>query len=184
MKYPDWYQKNAKLCAYIEELAAKDNFAILLTGKPGCGKTAIAEIVFDHIYAMYKNDSRFSYVAISADKMYGNYMAAMNQSGSERTAAIEKAERYLMYDLVLLDDLGCEISSDASASYFARVFSMQYEAWKDGKRNRVIITTNLNIEGIASVYGSRVMDRIAEFYHVITLTNDSWRMKNLKQVRF
>jgi len=59
MKYPDWYQKNAKLCAYIEELAAKDSFAILLTGKPGCGKTAIAEIVFDHIYAMYKNDSRF-----------------------------------------------------------------------------------------------------------------------------
>ena len=111
-------------------------------------------------------------------------MAAMNHSGPERTAAIEKAERYLMYDLVLLDDLGCEISSDASASYFARVFSMQYEAWKDCKRNRVIITTNLNIEGIASVYGSRVIDRIAEFYHIITLTNDSWRMKNLKQVRF
>ena len=184
MKYPDWYQKNQKLIDYVENEISTGKFAILLTGKPGCGKTALANLIFDHVLETNHENGRFSYIGATANGMYQDYLNALNLVGKERSDAIAKAESYLLYDLVLLDDLGCEISSDASASYFARVFSMQYEAWKDGKRNRVIITTNLNIEGIASVYGSRVMDRIAEFYHVITLMNDSWRMKNLKQVRF
>ena len=56
--------------------------------------------------------------------------------------------------------------------------------YQEGKRNATIITTNLTIDGIATAYGSRVMDRIAEHYSVITMTNDSWRIKNMKQVRF
>lgn len=184
MNFPDGYVKNDKLITYIEKLVSGDSFAILLTGKPGCGKTALGSIIFDHILASNRENGRFSYISASADRMYQDYLNALNLVGKERSDAIAKAESYLLYDLVLLDDLGCEMDTAASANYFARVFSMQYGAWEDGKRNRVIITTNLNIEGIASVYGSRVMDRIAEFYHVITLTNDSWRMKNLKQVRF
>ena len=184
MKYPEWYHKNAKLCAYIEELAANDSFDILLTGKPGCGKTALGSIIFDHILASNRENGRFSYISASADRMYQDYLNALNLVGKERSDAIAKAESYLLYDLVLLDDLGCEMDTAASANYFSRMFSIQYDAIKDSKLNMCIITTNLTKEGIATAYGSRVMDRIAEHYHVITMTNESWRMKSIKEVRF
>ncbi len=181
MKYPEWYHKNAKLCAYIEELAAKDSFAILLTGKPGCGKTAIAEIMFDSIL---RHGEQMSYIYNTANAMYSDYLRAMALTGKERTEAVAKAESYMTYDLVLLDDLGCEMDTVASSAYFSRMFCIQYDALKEGKKLRCIVTTNLTKEGIATAYGTRVMDRIAEFYHIVTMTNESWRMKNIKEVRF
>lgn len=184
MIYPDWYQKNQKLIDYVENEIGQGKFSILLTGKPGCGKTALANIIFDHVLESNHENGRFSYICATANCMYQDYLNALNLTGKERSEAIAKAESYLMYDLVLLDDLGCEMDTDASANYFSRMFSGQYEMYQEGKRNATIITTNLTIDGIATAYGSRVMDRIAEHYSVITMTNDSWRIKNMKQVRF
>jgi DNA replication protein DnaC len=184
MKYPDWYQKNQKLIDYVENEISTGKFAILLTGKPGCGKTALANLIFDHVFETNHENGRFSYICATANGMYQDYLNALNLTGKERTEAIAKAESYLNYDLSLLDDLGCEMDTEASANYFSRMFSSQYEMYQEGKRNATIITTNLTIDGIATAYGSRVMDRIAEYYSVITMTNDSWRMKNMKQVRF
>lgn len=184
MKHPDWYIPQQKLHAYIEPIVASgDPFAWLFIGRPGCGKTAAAEVVYNHIAEQHDNDPHFSAIGISAQSMYAQYLKASALDGKARSDEIAKLERYLSYDLVVLDDLGTEMDTPAARAYFANLIAMQYERYREGKFNRCIITTNLSCELIGEIYGERIIDRLVEFYTLIPFSAASYRKKQIKVVK-
>lgn len=183
MKFPTNYIKNDKLIDYIEKLIQSGSFYLLLSGKPGCGKTEIASIVFDAIYEKHENNSKYAAVRMSAQAMYRDYLSAINDN-EDRAKKVNAAESFMLRDLVMVDDLGGELDTVAASNYFANLFCRHYDAVKNGENNVVIITTNLDLDGISKIYGLRVMDRISELFHIIQMTNPSWRQRQVKMVRF
>lgn len=181
--YPEWYQKNTKLIQFIEPVVESGlPFALLFTGKPGTGKTALADIVYSHIYDIYADDHRFGAISISSSALYDEYLRACALEGKERNDAIEKVQKRIHYSLVVIDDLGCEIDTQASRTFFSNLLSAQYDAYREGKLNKCIITTNLDYTGIAKAYGERIADRIAEFYTVIKFPIESYRRSKMRVV--
>lgn len=136
---------------------------LLFSGKPGLGKThlslaiaaAVIEKGFSVIYSPAQNiiDSvlkeRFSY------------------SGSEDIiTAINSC------DLLILDDLGTEISTSASASVVYNIINSRILENKS-----TIISTNLDADGIEQKYDPRVLSRIIGHYTKRTFLGEDVRQK-------
>lgn len=176
LAYPDWFVKNDKLILFCEEIVKQPHFAVMFTGVPGCGKTVMAGIMFDYLQKQYKNSW-----AMSAHQLYSTYLKSTN-SDTDKSILVDRANNCMLNSLVFLDDLGCEMDTEASRTYFANILSIQYDAYNDGKFNRTIITTNLGSDEISDRYGERVIDRICEHYQIVKFNNKSFRKMNMKKV--
>lgn len=151
-------------CRFIEE-----NKNIVLMGKPGVGKTHIANAIgLEAIKKGYKvlllhvNDLIEKLNVAKAD---GTRTQLMN--------ALMNAE------LVIIDELGFKkIPSDAIDDFF-EVIRKRYE------KGSLIITTNRNFEDWGNVFGdytiaSAIIDRIVHHAIIIKINGDSYRIKNFK----
>lgn len=171
MQYPTNWIRNDKLSEFVESaLQANDPFAWLFVGDAGCGKTALSELVFKELCGKHK-PNWFK----TANYLYNQYVAMCGGNDAEKSRQIAMLNNSLTQPLFVLDDLGREINSEASSVWFANLFSEQYEAFKEGKVQRCIVTTNLHSDQIAKRYGSHVMDRMFEVYTIVKFSNGSFR---------
>jgi DNA replication protein DnaC len=175
--YPDWFVKNDNLIKVCQELVKQDHFAVMFVGVPGCGKTVMAGIMFDMLCKQHKNCW-----ALSAHELYTGYLKAINSKDEDKSILVDRANNCMLNSLVLLDDLGCEMDTDSSRTYFANILSIQYDNYNASKFNRTIITTNLDSEQIQARYGLRVLDRIYEHYQIVKFHNGSFRKAGMKKV--
>lgn len=76
--------------------------------------------------------------------------------------------------IVIIDDLGTE-SSEIKDYGTVRTPTTELITYRYDRGLSVIITTNLDNEGIRDKYGERILDRIKEDYNVITITGESYR---------
>lgn len=175
--YPSNWIKNDKLNELVES-TLQDNkpFAWLFVGNAGCGKTAMAELAYKDLCKQYKNNW-----FMTANALYAKYLGIATSNYTDKAEALAKLNQYFNSDLFVLDDLGRETVSEASTTFFANLFSEQYEAFTEGKQHRCIITTNLHSDQIAKRYGDHVMDRIFEVFTIVKFNNPSYREK-LKKV--
>jgi len=181
IQFPSGYEKNVKLWQYVEPvIESNSKFAWIFTGVPGCGKTMAANLIYDALVAINANNHRYSAIGISAQQLYREYLTA-TETG--KTDDIKSIEAYLCRDLVMIDDLGWEMETNASKTFFANMLSLQYDHYQDGKMNQCIITTNLNYAGIEKVYGTRIIDRICEHYTILAFSNQSYRKDKLRVVK-
>jgi len=171
INYPDYWVKNEKLCELVES-TLQDNkpFAWLFVGPAGCGKTAMAELVFELLRKQYRPNWY-----LTASYIYNKYIGYVSSKEADKQRDINSLNQYFNNELWVLDDLGREIISEASTVFFANLFSEQYEAYTDGKKHRCIVTTNLHSDQIAKRYGPHVMDRIFDLFTIIKFNNPSFR---------
>ena len=161
--YPTNWIKNDKLCELVDSTLAENKpFAWLFTGVPGCGKTAMAELVFTALSKQHRPNW-----FMTANALYNKYVGLVASNSPEKSRDIGLLSQYLNASLFVLDDLGREITTEASSTFIANMFSEQYESFKEGKLQRCIITTNLHSDQIAKRYGDHVMDRMFEVYTIL-----------------
>lgn len=183
IQYPDWFEKT-ELSKHFETII-NEPFAIILTGVPGCGKTAIADIVVNSIYEKHKNDGKLTVWCNTADGTYQNYLNIVSRPYFDgKNEQLEASQNVLCRKLVLLDDLGCEKDTAAASSFFQLAFSNHYKHVKSKGLNNIIITTNASFEQLGKIYGARVLDRMYEIFVLIEMTNSSYRARNKKVMRF
>lgn len=153
---------------FAETFDPRTSGSISLFGGTGLGKThlttATAKVVIERGYDV---------VYSGAIGMFSDFERARfgNSSGQETG---EKTERYYGCDLLMIDDLGSEMSNQFTVSALYDVINTRIN-----KGLPMMISTNLRQDEMRSRYGDRITSRIFGEFAAFMLTGTDVRAKKL-----
>ena len=153
--------------AYSEDFTERSK-SLYIFGKTGLGKTHLT------LAAVKKIIEKGYYV------LYGSASAILSSLEDEKFKQIEgkyTLKKIAQADLVVIDDLGSEFSTSFTAAAVHNIIESRLLASKP-----VIITTNLDINGINSLYGERICSRIIGEYEPIMF--DGQDIRQLKKFQY
>lgn len=146
-----------------------DSTGILLTGNYGTGKTHLAAAI---IAELVKKNIAGAFVVVP------DLLRAIRRSFDEKgNADLQKLfETVKTAELLVLDDLGAEKSSDWVREQLFMLINARYENLLP-----TIITTNKDLKELAepNVLGQRIVSRIVEMTDGVMIKADDYRMRKL-----
>ena len=158
----DTFIGNDKLVA---ELSKHENENIVLFGNTGCGKTHLAVALVRNAFIKNTNyllaldwGGKIHHVKIILFKPVPDLLLEIRQSfrdGSE-TSEEDIIKKYCSADLLVLDDLGSEKTSEYSITTLYIIIDR-----RDRELRPTIITTNLSQKEIEERLGARIASRLA-----------------------
>ncbi len=154
----DWYKGEERVLenmtanlaaakAYVKNFPKKRS-NLLLIGKTGTGKTHISTAIAREIISQ-----GFDVVYDSAQNIVSDFESDKFKSGYGNTAP--KSEKYLECDLLIIDDLGTEFSSQFTVSCLYNLLNT-----RANRAMATIISTNLSAEELARKYEDRIYSRL------------------------
>jgi len=138
---------------------------ILLYGDTGVGKTFLS-----HCIAKELMDAGFSVIYFTAAGLFDIFAKCVfgRHSGEEE----ESLDHIYDCDLLIIDDLGTELSNSFTVS---QLFICLNE--RILRKKSTIISTNLALEDIKAIYSERTFSRISSSYTLLRLTGDDIRIQ-------
>ena len=127
--------------------------SLLFRGDPGLGKTFLSACI-----ARTVADNGFSVVYDTAGKMFSDFETAKFGGGTE-----DLTEKYLRCDLLIIDDLGTEMTTQFTLSVLYQVINTRLMEQKP-----VIISTNLSTDAIKLRYPGPIASRLLGCYELCT----------------
>lgn len=138
---------------------------ILFTGRAGTGKTILA------CKAMYYSEwdtAKFESVPRLLTKLKDGF------NSKQAPANLSIVKDLKRHDILVLDDLGAEKTSDWTAEVLYLIINERYEANK-----KLIVTTNCKPSELSQRLGDRVLSRLAEMCVLVKFeTDEDFRLKN------
>ena len=152
---------------YADTFAKGDPYGLLLHGDVGGGKTymaaAIANRLIDRGFSVLQTD-------------IGSVATLMESSFEKRQRNIE---RILSYDLLVVDDIGAQRSTEYMMQHVYTIIDGRYRYGKP-----MVITTNLDGEQMSQLQGSgpwsRVFDRMLEVCYPVRVVGNRRKEKELE----
>lgn len=135
---------------YAKEFSLKSP-SLLFTGGPGLGKTYLSACI-----ARTVADNGFSVVYDTAGKLFSDFEAV--KFGGDHTDVTNK---YLACDLLIIDDLGTELTTQFTQSVLYQVINTRL---MDSKP--VIISTNIPPEALSQRYSAPIVSRLLGAYQL------------------
>lgn len=126
--------------------------SLLFTGSAGCGKTFLSNCIAKAVMDQY-----YSVVYLTAAQMFDLF--GREQFNRDDEQEVDVSQYVFDCDLLILDDLGTELSNTFTNSKF---FTCINERLSRG--NGTIISTNLSLAGIRDTYSDRIYSRILGSY--------------------
>ncbi len=158
-------QTALKICHEFVDTFAKDFHNILLYGDTGVGKTFLS-----HCIAKELIDTSFSVAYFTAAQLFDIF--AQNTFGKKDSQETDKPEHIYDCDLLIIDDLGTELPNSFTVS---QLFICLNE--RILRQKATIISTNLALDDIQSIYSERTFSRISSHYTILRLTGDDIRIQ-------
>lgn len=157
-------EKNFDTCRdYANEFSAKSG-NLLLSGDPGLGKTflsaSIARVVSDHGHSVVYDTAAHIFERMETQKF----------SRDDGDEAEDDVTRYLKCDLLIVDDLGTEMTTGFVQSALYRIVNTRLM-----ENRKTIISTNLNPEEIGKRYGAAIQSRLEGEYRILPFFGDDIR---------
>lgn len=153
--------------AYSEDFGTRSK-SLYIFGKTGLGKTHLT------LAAVKAITEKGYYV------LYGTASAIISSLENEKFKQVEgkyTMEKIAQADLVVIDDLGSEFSTSFTTAAVHNIIESRLLSSKP-----VIITTNLDINGINSLYGERICSRIIGEYEPILFEGQD--IRQLKKFQY
>ncbi len=142
-----------KICREFSLKFSETGQNLLLLGKTGLGKT--------HLSLAIANEA----VAKGSSVIYGSAQNLINKAAGEQfsySGSTEVIDSLLGCDLLVIDDLGTEMSTSFSQSCIYNIINTRIL-----KKLPTVISTNLTLEEIAEKYTPRVSSRIIGSYTLL-----------------
>ena len=146
-----------------------DNFEnkpknIFFYGNTGVGKTFLSNCIAKELL-----DAGYSVIYFTAFQLFDILCKGVFEKDTDAIAA---HQNIFDCDLLIIDDLGTELSNSFTTS---QLFLCVNE--RILRQKSTIISTNLNLEQIADIYSERTLSRISSNYSFIKLFGDDIRIK-------
>ncbi len=154
---------------YAESFEKNPSRNLLLSGGTGLGKThlstAIAKVVIE---------SGFDVVYESASTLLADYESERFDRSSRSEDEESRTARYTECDLLIIDDLGSEMTNSFTISVLYNLINIRIN-----KAKAMLISTNLSADDLRARYSDRITSRIFGSCHLIFFKGDDMRMKKL-----
>ena len=113
----------------------------------------------------------FSVAYESAPRALGEFETQrFSRDAAEAESAAAKVREYLDCDLMILDDLGTEMTTSFTVSALYQLVNTRL-----GGNRQTIISTNLSDEEIQRRYGGQIASRLAGEYELLTFAGSDIR---------
>jgi len=137
---------------------------LLFTGKPGLGKTFLSASIAREV-----SDRGFSVVYDTAVRIFADF-EAQKFSRDPDDEAEDGVRRVLRCDLLILDDLGTELSSTVAQSFLYQIVNTRL-----AQKRSTVISTNLKPDELEKRYGEAVYSRLRGEYEFLPFYGDDIR---------
>ena len=140
---------------------------LFLSGEPGLGKTFLSACI-----ARTVSENGFSVVYDTAGNVFAQFEAKKFQRDSQDgLEARDETRRYLNCDLLILDDLGSELTTQFTQSALYELVNSRLVAGRG-----TVISSNLTLEEAARRYSPQISSRLEGEYHVLHFFGDDIRL--------
>ena len=140
---------------------------MLFYGGCGLGKTFLSSCI-----AKKMLDSGKSVIYQTATSLFSDYEDY--KFGRREGSFDELYELLQEADLLIIDDLGTEVSNPISSQFFLDIINKRGITGK-----KMIISTNLTMDGIRKKYTDRLFSRLCESFEILQFAGDDIRIKKL-----
>jgi DNA replication protein DnaC len=142
---------------------------VLLRGQPGVGKTTLAQNLGQRALEKGYSVRLCTLPAALADLLRQESLPAVER----------RLKRYTLPDILILDELGYLPCDSRAADMLYHIISRRHE------KRSVVVTTNLAFKHWNKVFIdasclSALIDRFAQYCHVIDIDAESWRDRDRK----
>lgn len=152
---------------YVEHFSSSSS-NLIIYGNTGTGKSFLAGCIANAL-----TEKSYSVAFVTAFQFYELLEKYSFQREEKSFSLAEDGVHYMMEaDLLVLDDIGTE-----QDNRFTRTKLYEFINEKLLKEKPVILTTNLEPQGINEVYGERLLSRLIGNYDFIKLTGKDIRLK-------
>ena len=140
---------------------------LFLSGAPGLGKTFLSACI-----ARTVSERGFSVVYDTAANIFAQFEAKKFQRDSaDGQEARDETRRYLNCDLLILDDLGSELTTQFTQSALYELINTRMVGGKC-----TVISSNLSMEEAARRYSPQIASRLEGEYHSLHFFGDDIRL--------
>lgn len=143
---------------------------LLLSGDPGLGKTFLSACI-----ARVVSENGFSVVYDTASTIFARYEAAKFHRDDDDTPE-EDVSRYENCDLLILDDLGTEMTTSFVQSALYQIINGRLLSGK-----KTVISTNLNPVELGRRYSPQIRSRLEGEYRILPFFGED--IRRLKRER-
>jgi DNA replication protein DnaC len=146
---------------------------LFLSGPPGLGKTFLSACI-----ARSVSQQGRSVVYDTAQSVFGQFENRKFQRDLEEVrSARDDTRRYLTCDLLILDDLGSELTTPFVQSALYELVNSRLSA-----QRHTVISSNLSMEEAARRYSPAVASRLEGEYHVLRFFGEDIRLLKKRQL--
>ena len=158
-------EKNYDACRdYAYEFSPRSG-NLLLSGDPGLGKTFLSASI-----ARVVSDAGRSVVYDTASHIFSRFEAQKFRRDDDMDEAEDDVSRYLKCDLLIIDDLGTEMTTSFVQSALYQIVNTRLMT-----NRKTIISTNLNPDELGRRYGAAILSRLEGEYRILPFFGDDIR---------
>ena len=155
-----------EICVNYAHSFGERSSNLLMTGAPGLGKTFLSACIAREV-----SGAGFSVVYDTASHVFGQFenekFGRENPFDSDAGADVN---RYLNCDLLIMDDLGSEMTTAFVVSALYQIVNTRMATGR-----KTILNTNLRLEELGKRYGEAVLSRIEGEYQILTFFGEDIR---------
>lgn len=139
---------------------------LLFSGSTGLGKTFLC-----HCIAKELLDKGKTVIYLTAFGLF-RILEQFRFNQSEASLSSEQLNAVLTCDLLIIDDLGTELSNSFTLSELFNIINARLL-----ENRKMLISTNLNSEQIIDTYGQRIFSRISSSFEALEFYGEDLRCK-------
>jgi len=140
---------------------------LFFNGAPGLGKTFLSACI-----ARVVADNGFSVVYDMAMSIFAKFEDAQFQRTDDLEGTRNEIKRYLECDLLIIDDLGTEMTTKFTIPVLYEIINSRLVSGK-----KTVVNSNLTLSELNHRYSEQIMSRLEGEYQVLTFYGDDIRKK-------